>query len=171
MLISPARKCEFCGKLFEPTLKYRDRQRYCNRTCSNRARKGIPKIPNLSKLCEYCNKPFVKRSPRETAKAQFCSKSCAGKAIRNTGHPSWNGGNRSYRGPNWHQQRRFARQRDNYICQRCNKSRADLGRLPDVHHIIPFQRFNGDYLAANQMENLITLCQSCHQIVERSIES
>ena len=41
-------------------------------------------------------------------------------------------------------------------------TRAELGRSLDVHHIIPFRRFAGDWRAANDLANLLTLCPTCH---------
>jgi hypothetical protein len=49
--------------------------------------------------------------------------------------------------------RRSIRERDNYICQICNKQQGD--KAHDVHHI--------DYNKKNcNPENLITLCVVCH---------
>lgn len=49
------------------------------------------------------------------------------------------------------------RQRDNYICQKCNKPETKE-ETHDVHHIIP-KRISKD----DSLENLITLCKSCHK--------
>lgn len=47
------------------------------------------------------------------------------------------------------------RQRDNYLCQLCDKTEEKNGRKLDVHHI--------DYNKENcKEENLISLCQVCH---------
>jgi 5-methylcytosine-specific restriction endonuclease McrA len=84
-------------------------------------------------------------------------------------HPNWRGGWEYYYGPNWEEQRDKARKRDNHTCQVCGLSKADIGRNPDVHHIIPFREFayveaeNDFYLQANHLSNLITLCSSCHK--------
>jgi DEAD/DEAH box helicase domain-containing protein len=75
------------------------------------------------------------------------------------------------RGPNWEQQRDQARARDSYRCRHCGApERPD--RAHDVHHVQPFRTFeyrrgqNDRYLQANELENLVTLCRSCHQRVE-----
>lgn len=74
-------------------------------------------------------------------------------------------------GPNWHEQRDRARARDGYRCVECGAPERET-RQHDVHHIQPFRSFgyvagqNTAYLEANQLENLITLCGSCHQRVE-----
>ena len=75
------------------------------------------------------------------------------------------------RGPNWRSQRRRARDRDRYICQVCGAAEDALGREHDVHHIRPFREFghvpgiNNSYLEANALDNLISLCRTCHRRV------
>ncbi len=76
-------------------------------------------------------------------------------------------------GPNWEAQRDAARARDGYRCRRCGAPERD-GRQHDVHHLTPFRVFgyvpgkNDLYKLANQSENLITLCPSCHRRAERA---
>jgi DEAD/DEAH box helicase domain-containing protein len=78
---------------------------------------------------------------------------------------------RDDRGPNWEEQRNRARARDGYRCRHCGVSERP-GRAHDVHHIAPFRTFgyvrgkNEQYLEANRLENLVTLCRSCHRRVE-----
>ena len=78
---------------------------------------------------------------------------------------------RDDRGPNWDQQRKRARARDGYRCRHCGVGERE-GRAHDVHHIQPFRTFgyargqNDYYLEANRLENLVTLCRSCHRRVE-----
>jgi DEAD/DEAH box helicase domain-containing protein len=74
-------------------------------------------------------------------------------------------------GPNWPEQRNKARARDGYRCTRCNAPERER-RQHDVHHIRPFREFgyipgeNVAYRLANQLDNLMTLCSSCHHAVE-----
>ncbi|HBY96864.1 MAG TPA: hypothetical protein DEP84_23440, partial [Chloroflexi bacterium] len=71
-------------------------------------------------------------------------------------------------GPNWPQQRLRARGRDHFRCQVCGTSEEVLGRELDVHHIRPFREFgykpgeNEAYCQANALDNLVSLCPSCH---------
>jgi len=51
--------------------------------------------------------------------------------------------------------------RDNYICQECGKS----GCMLEAHHIVP-KRLKG----ADSVDNLITLCDKCHDKTERQEE-
>lgn len=66
-------------------------------------------------------------------------------------------------GPNWTFQKDRARERDEYRCQVCG--RQETGRAHHVHHKIPFRQFRSMY-EANNLDNLITLCPSCHRRVE-----
>ncbi len=74
-------------------------------------------------------------------------------------------------GPNWAKQRDAARARDEYRCRRCNAPEPP-NMQHHVHHLTPFRTFgyvrgqNNNYLLANQLDNLITLCPACHAIME-----
>jgi DEAD/DEAH box helicase domain-containing protein len=76
-------------------------------------------------------------------------------------------------GPNWEAQRNAARARDLYRCVQCGAAEGAGGRRQhDVHHILPFRSFgyipglNENYREANQLENLQTLCRTCHTRAE-----
>lgn len=66
-------------------------------------------------------------------------------------------------GPTWPRQRERARERDGFRCQVCGL--AETNRAHDVHHKTPFRSF-ASAQAANQLENLITLCPACHRRAE-----
>lgn len=77
---------------------------------------------------------------------------------------TWAGGDINYYGPNWLSQRKKARERDNFTCQDCGITEEQYGRELSVHHIVPFRKFNGDLEKANQLANLIILCEyPCHR--------
>lgn len=69
-------------------------------------------------------------------------------------------------GPNWSEQKNLARKRDNYRCRLCGS--VEQHRAHDVHHRIPFRSFE-NYLQANELDNLITLCKKCHQLLEKQV--
>jgi DEAD/DEAH box helicase domain-containing protein len=81
---------------------------------------------------------------------------------------------RSY-GPNWAEQRRRARERDQYRCRQCGR-REVPGRQLDVHHLQPFRTFdyrpgeNDNYIRANSPDNLISLCSDCHKQLETATD-
>jgi len=128
--------------------------------------------------CEACGRNY--KPPRGTyfPGRQFCNARCKGDWMRThwsgKNHPSWQGGGIYYYGPNWSEQRDAARARDNYTCQNpsCGLTEADHGRHLHVHHRKPFRSFgyvpreNEAYRAANALDNLVTLCPSCHIQVE-----
>jgi len=92
------------------------------------------------------------------------------KAIRGEKHWGWKGGYEKYQGPNSHYQRRLARDRDKGICQDCGKK--EIGKKHDTHHIIPFKVYGLErYEEENDLENLTTLCVSCHQIRHKEMKA
>jgi DEAD/DEAH box helicase domain-containing protein len=69
-------------------------------------------------------------------------------------------------GPNWPRQRDLARARDGFRCQICGSLEGE--KAHHVHHKIPFRKFES-VDQANQLANLITLCNSCHRKVETAV--
>lgn len=101
----------------------------------------------------------------------FCSSDCRSKYFTGPRHPAWKENTRpgTY-GPCWEEKRDKRIARDDHQCVVCGVSqdehykryRADL----HVHHIIPRREFTSggetDWKEANQLSNLVTLCNSCH---------
>lgn len=155
--------CLHCGTPFE---SYKSRNRlYCSRKCKHAARSenGRVTIP-----CAFCGKPteFIK-AQIELRGGKYCSQECrySAMSIARTGknNPNWVGGapTVTWRGPNWGRQKRKARRRDKYTCQKCGGIHKASSQTLHVHHIVPFRLFS-DYKTANQLNNLISLCISCH---------
>jgi DEAD/DEAH box helicase domain-containing protein len=69
-------------------------------------------------------------------------------------------------GPAWNQIRELIRARDQYRCQVCGI--LEERQVHHVHHKTPF-RYYSSAEEANQLDNLITLCPSCHRKVELSV--
>jgi len=69
-------------------------------------------------------------------------------------------------GLEWGKIRERVRARDQYKCQVCGA--PETNRQHDVHHKIPFRTFV-DPQQANRLENLSTLCRTCHQKVEQNV--
>jgi DEAD/DEAH box helicase domain-containing protein len=78
----------------------------------------------------------------------------------------WNSDPNRY-GRNWNAQKEKARQRDNYTCQHCGA--VENERAHDVHHKVPFRAFT-TFEEANRLENLVTLCPSCHRRAETVVK-
>jgi DEAD/DEAH box helicase domain-containing protein len=76
-------------------------------------------------------------------------------------------------GPDWPAARAAARARDGYMCRQCGAPERE-GRAHDVHHLRPFREFgyvpgeNRNDRQANALDNLITLCPTCHHRAEAS---
>ena len=70
-------------------------------------------------------------------------------------------------GSNWKEIREKIIIRDKNICQFCGKSYAS--EELQVHHKIPFRRFSS-IIVANQPENLVSLCLTCHRIAEENVK-
>ena len=77
-------------------------------------------------------------------------------------------------GPNWQAQRRRVRARDGYRCTQCGRPEA-AGQQHDVHHLVPFRTFgympglNQHYEEANQLDNLVLVCRTCHRRLEGGV--
>ena len=70
-------------------------------------------------------------------------------------------------GPGWNRLREAVRRRDGYRCQVCGTPES-AARQHDVHHKVPFRAF-ASAAEANRMENLITLCPTCHRNAEQNV--
>ena len=70
-------------------------------------------------------------------------------------------------GPGWNRLREAVRQRDAYRCQMCGVPESG-NRQHEVHHKIPFRQFISS-AEANRMDNLVTLCPSCHRKAETNL--
>jgi len=69
-------------------------------------------------------------------------------------------------GPDWGKIRERVRARDKYTCQVCGA--PETTRQHDVHHKTPFRTFVSRE-EANRLENLTTLCPTCHHQVEANV--
>lgn len=58
----------------------------------------------------------------------------------------------------WHKCRELALKRDNYLCQDCLENKQ-IKRAEMVHHIV---EITDDFTKALVLENLRSLCNSCH---------
>lgn len=179
-------ECETCGKGFLKAFQdyKKTKHHFCSQECFGKylsqTLKGVPRPEvcgekpllqkRVEKICPICHKKFeVKQS--HSNRRVCCSLKCStmNRLGRFSGenNPSWKGGPLPYYGPNWLQQRRNARYRDGYKCQNCGMTEKEAGQEHDVHHIRPFREFGIEqYVNANTLSNLITLCHRCHLIVE-----
>ena len=77
----------------------------------------------------------------------------------------WNADQNDY-GSGWEDLRRRVINRDGHRCQVCGAS--DTLRPLHVHHIQPFRSYTNSE-TANQIQNLVTLCPTCHRQAETGV--
>ncbi|WP_312288180.1 HNH endonuclease [Terrisporobacter sp.] len=65
-----------------------------------------------------------------------------------------------YNSRSWKKVRLSALKRDNYLCQDCLSKGIINSSWLEVHHITPLKH---DYEKRLELENLKTLCRSCHK--------
>lgn len=123
------------------------------------SREVNPKIPRYRPKPEYCGDCFDGKR---------------GKIWGGENSPLYQGGTTDYFGPNWEEQREKVLERDNFECVICGMSnkihKEEFNQSIHVHHIRPRKEFveDGDfnYIEANEVDNLISLCNSHHRSVE-----
>ena len=141
----------------------------------------------IEKECRYCGKIFyVFPNVLRKNKGNYCSQSCARKAIQNAKgkhwkmpngfgekvknwtsgnkNGNWQGGtSRAYKTGYWSNQykkwRRMVFERDEYTCQVCGKKNCYL----TAHHIKSFRFFPE---LRFRLSNGQTLCEVCHSLTD-----
>lgn len=179
--------CEYCGEENETTPNEAEKSVYCDQDCMAadfETRLEGDNNPSwnggLDEItCEWCGNTaeFV---PAEAEVRRFCCMRCykdwlsekrQGEAWVGEDNPAWRGGQERHRvyGPNWEEQREAALERDGYECIRCGGD-DDL----NVHHKVPLRNFDRDkprwHERANALDNLVTLCRSCHSEIHGNPE-
>lgn len=174
--------CETCEAPFEyyPSNK---RGTYCS-ACVNQNEWQTPPVLHGSENprwnggkravdCVVCAET-VERHPSNIGETVLCSEPCRkawlSDTMRGSNHPNWNGGDIGPYGPGWTRTRRLALRRDSHSCRLCNRTADELGRNPDIHHIVPVRWFtdSNDHARedAHTLDNVIALCPSCHKQAE-----
>lgn len=122
----------------------------------------LREIERVKTTCRYCDNEFeILQSAYERGEGRFCNNDCQNAWMAE----QWsNSHDKPYRGK-WYRMRRAAYERDSRRCQYCGISRKELGRNPDVHHIIPIREFDNPE-EAHFLDNLICLCPLCHRRAE-----
>lgn len=172
--------CKKCGKAFFVDPGKVDERYFCSKKCADEWRSENIRgennpiwKPRIEVPCIICGTKILKTSGQlKRLKYIFCSREChrlwQSQQSRGSNNPAWRGGKNTKYGPHWKHQRELARKRDNYKCQRCGRDESDFDRKLAVHHIKRFAEFApDDRERANGLENLISLCQYCHPVVER----
>lgn len=176
--------CELCGARFEyyPSEKVgRYVGRYCSDCIETEQWRSIPKLegPNHHRWnggkqqfsCTICDESVTRYPSEVTGDVVVCSEECRHEWLSNSftgdGHPNWKGGGNEAYGTGWNAIRRNALERDGYSCGICGKPKAEIGRNPDVHHIIPVRAFiesdRHEKTDVHTLDNVISLCVACHR--------
>lgn len=165
-------ECRQCGDAFDYYPSDKDGV-YCP-SCVAAADGLLPENPakrdRVDAECQWCGEvlSLVPSRLDGLSRGPFCDVECYGEWLSanvvGDSHHQWEGGVLAY-GDGWWAVRRDTRERDGHSCQICGADADELGREPDVHHIVRVREFDdpGD---AHRLDNVVTLCRSCHRRVE-----
>lgn len=150
--------CGWCAKKFNK--KSAGAGKFCSFRCAFAFKRD--KHPILEKTCRSCSSRFHYRAMNKRGQGRlYCSTKCAQDFMRRERHPSWRGGTSKDFGKGWLKIAEAVRVRDGRICRRCSKTEAENGKRLIVDHVRPRRDFES-MAEANEMSNLVSLCQSCH---------
>ena len=169
--------CEECGSQYMVIQSEEDSSKYCSRDCVYKAQS----VEKEGYDCVNCE-TTVKRYPYNVkCDNVVCSDECLKEHFsdnrRGEGNPQWQGGRFEYYGPNWPEQREKTLERDNHSCQECDMTRDKHYQNYDedlhVHHKVPRRQIINkeeptieQSELANSLDNLVTVCKSCHRKLE-----
>lgn len=167
----PIKKCKQCGEPYRIPPYRNQSSLFCGQKCYGLWQRGRTK-QNTKKIqvdCHSCGRTILLYPSSMTGvKNKFCGQDCYTawkKSEENKGpnNPCWKGGRKNSRGPSWPAARDAARARDGNTCQKCGIFGGPV-KL-HVHHKRPFRLFD-NHNQANQLDNLVTYCNSCHTTEE-----
>lgn len=176
-------ECTICGASFEyyPSAKS---GLYCEACVENeqwRYKREISGEQNprwsggaRKRECNQCGATFERVREFSDNGRTFCSDDCQyewlSEAFAGDGHPNWKGGTEANYGKGWNRVRKRALERDGYRCVICGKTKAGMGRNPDVHHVVPVRAFVETPATterdAHYLGNVVSLCIGCHRKAE-----
>lgn len=182
---------KFCSS--ECRIKHKNEQRkkyYCTQCGDEIVRQGNRNYPikyckNCAKTypwiskdrvtvrCGYCgNKIDVIKSRAKNNKYCYCNVDCMAKhyskIYSGENSSTWKGGKSHHYTGGFYHQRQEARKRDNFKCQLCGINEDDFGQQMSVHHIKSYRKFKNKE-EANQLENLVCLCEKCHRYIHSNL--
>lgn len=161
--------CEQCGITFRIE-QWKVRQgggKFCSRSCLGKSRIGErnPSFGTGTKRveakCAHCDKTFRFYPRGDKGAGTYCSRRCYHEANSGKSSALYRGGRydaakRFYQSQEWKDLSAQCKERDGHICQECQQ--AFPSRRLHAHHLI--ERRDG---GTDTLDNLITLCLSCHR--------
>ena len=176
-------QCEICGTDFEyyPSEK---EGLYCPECVESENWRHNPDISGadnprwsggkLELECAVCGDTVERYPSNVTGEVTLCDRNCftdwLSDAFTGEGHPNWEGGGTDNYGKGWNRVRRQALERDDHECVVCGTTSEELGRNPDVHHIVPVRLFDQTdgrtREDAHDLNNVVSLCPGCHRSAE-----
>lgn len=154
---------------------------YCPECVENAAWRTRPDITGSSnprwsggketRDCFVCGDAVVRYPSGFSGSVTVCGESCRrqwlSESFTGEGHPNWKGGGNESYGEGWRRAKLTTLERDGYTCLLCGITKDEIGRNPDVHHIVPVRTFieipGADKADAHVPRNLVTLCVVCHR--------
>jgi 5-methylcytosine-specific restriction endonuclease McrA len=169
--------CNECGERYFIKKSKTDKSKFCSKDC----RRKSWKVDKEEYNCVNCG-DIVKKKPysvkgENTTCSKKCKKEFMSSIRKGEQNPCWEGGRFEYYGPNWAEQREKALARDSHQCQECGMELTEHIEKFDqelhVHHKVPRRQIIDEdeptfeqFELANSLDNLVTLCNSCHGKLE-----
>ena len=139
---------------------------FCSPRCFHRHRWGGGRSTRIK--CFGCRRRVsvqlwqVRRRNGRVFHSKACFNQWRSINLSGANSAAWKGGKSwSYTGSGWKRARAAARARDHDTCRCCLHRWQEGERRFDVHHLREFESFR-DPFAANVLDNLVTLCRTCH---------
>lgn len=169
--------CKECGGTYSVHPHQLEETKFCSMECNRESWKK----EKQEYTCANCGKVVTKMPHNVKSENTTCSKECFKEYMssirKGEDNPQWHGGRFEYYGPNWPEQREKTLERDNHSCQECDMTRDKHYQNYDedlhVHHKVPRRQIINkeeptieQFELANSLDNLVTLCKSCHRKLE-----
>jgi len=150
--------CQQCGKEFDPVNERPSHPaKYCSRHC-----RDLAQTTRVTLICRQCGKPFERKAYMKDwsqERGPFCGFDCYAQwqsdNVCGEANPNFVPQSNSRGAGQMGRNRLLALERDGYKCVECGST----NRL-HIHH---GEEWRPDQEAPHALDNLVTLCASCHR--------